>query len=231
MSELTLIGHRLCPYVQRVDMALREAGLAYRREDIELDRKPVWLGAVSPGGTVPALQAGDDGWLFESAAIVHYVDLVSGGRLSPPDPLQRARAEAWMRVGDDLLRRIARIIYQDDTEAALQASLSALESGLSGIAERVVPAPYLCGERFGLLDMVYVTIFRYLPVFGLLRQPPTRTHWVASWAGWWDRVSMRDSVTSSVPDTFQAELVDFIIAKPGHIAARLAEIQPCGIAR
>jgi glutathione S-transferase len=227
MTALTLIGHRLCPYVQRVDMALRETGLDYRREDIELDRKPDWLGRVSPGGTVPVLQVGEDAWLFESASIALYIDIVSGGQLSPVEALDRARAEAWMRVGDDLLRIIAQIIYRDQTEAAMHASLKALSDGLTRVSEHVLPAPYLGGERFGLLDAVYVTIFRYLPVFGRLGMPPTAEHWVPRWAGWWQRVQMRASVRQCVPETFEAELIALIAGRSSLAAKRLA---PMGVA-
>jgi len=226
MTGLTLIGHRLCPYVQRVDMALRETGLDYRREDIELDRKPAWLGTVSPGGTVPVLQVDGDAWLFESAAIALYVDILSGGQLTPAGPLERAWAEAWMRAGDDLLRGIAGIIYRDRTEAELEASLNALRDGLVRASEHLLPAPYLGGERFGLLDAVYVTIFRYLPVFGRLGMPPTAEHWVPRWAGWWQRVQARDSVRQCVPETFEAELIALIARGSSLAAKRLA---PMGV--
>jgi len=93
-APYTLIGHRLCPYVQRVVIVMLEHGIAHDRVDIDLDDKPGWLDRVSPAGQVPVLRAGAETWLFESSAIARYLDQVSGGGLLPADPLARAREEA-----------------------------------------------------------------------------------------------------------------------------------------
>ena len=36
-NQLTLISHKLCPYVQRAVIALEELGVEYKRIDIDLD--------------------------------------------------------------------------------------------------------------------------------------------------------------------------------------------------
>ena len=73
MTKLTLISHKLCPYVQRVAIALAEKGVPFERIDIDLADKPDWFLNVSPLGKTPVLLAGDTA-IFESAVILEYLE-------------------------------------------------------------------------------------------------------------------------------------------------------------
>ena len=70
---LTLVSHALCPYVQRAAIALAEKGAPFTRRDVDLARKPDWFLAISPLGKTPVLVV-DDTPIFESAAIIEYLD-------------------------------------------------------------------------------------------------------------------------------------------------------------
>lgn len=70
--KLTLISHRLCPYVQRAVIALNEKGVAFERIDIDLASKPDWFLKISPLGKVPVLRVSNESGevtLFESNVI------------------------------------------------------------------------------------------------------------------------------------------------------------------
>ena len=54
-QKLTLISHKLCPYVQRAVIALTEKGVPFERIDIDLANKPDWFLKISPLGKVPVL--------------------------------------------------------------------------------------------------------------------------------------------------------------------------------
>ncbi|WP_171258249.1 glutathione S-transferase N-terminal domain-containing protein, partial [Acinetobacter baumannii] len=41
-TSLKLISHKLCPYVQRAVIALKEKGVPFERIDIDLANKPDW---------------------------------------------------------------------------------------------------------------------------------------------------------------------------------------------
>src|ERR1700727_1234379 len=88
-TKLTLISHKLCPYVQRVAIALTEKSLPFTRVDIDLAAKPGWFLAISPLGKTPVLKV-DDGAIFESAVILEYLEDTHEPRLHPADPLDRA---------------------------------------------------------------------------------------------------------------------------------------------
>jgi len=89
MADFTLVSHDLCPYVQRAAIALAEKGVGFRRVNVDLSDKPDWFRAISPLGKVPLLRVGND-VLFESAAIVEYLEETTPHPLHPLDPIKRA---------------------------------------------------------------------------------------------------------------------------------------------
>jgi glutathione S-transferase len=90
-NRLKIVGHKLCPYVQRVVILAEEKNILYERIDIELHDKPKWLLEKSPTGKVPMLLIGEKDILFESSVICDYLDEASKGSLQPDDLFQKAR--------------------------------------------------------------------------------------------------------------------------------------------
>src|ERR1700747_38904 len=105
--KLTLISHKLCPYVQRAVIALTEKGVPFERIDIDLANKPDWFLKISPLGKVPVLTVGagqGEVALFESNVICEYIEeMQSGAKLHSQAPLQRAEHRAWMEFGSAIL--------------------------------------------------------------------------------------------------------------------------------
>src|SRR5215467_13732715 len=95
MTPLTLISHRLCPYVQRAAIALAEKAVPFDRIDVDLAAKPAWFTAISPLGKTPVLKVGDTA-IFESAAILEYLEETQPRPLHPADPLARAEHRGWI---------------------------------------------------------------------------------------------------------------------------------------
>src|ERR1044072_3824574 len=102
-ASLKLISHKLCPYVQRAVIALKEKGVPFERIDIDLANKPDWFLKISPLGKVPVLVVERDGHevaLFESNVICEYIeDTFPDAKLHPQDALDRAQHRAWMEFG------------------------------------------------------------------------------------------------------------------------------------
>lgn len=71
-TDLTLISHPLCPFVQRAAIVLLE-NVVRSSINIDLSPKPDWFLALSPTGKVPLLKVrqakAEDAVLFESVAI------------------------------------------------------------------------------------------------------------------------------------------------------------------
>src|ERR1700722_4336206 len=122
--RLTLISHKLCPYVQRAVIALTEKDVAFERVDIDLPTKPDWFLKVSPLGRTPVLQLGDSAF-FESAVILEYLEETERKPLHPADPLRRAEHRGWIDFGSAVLNDIAGF-YSATDEAAFKAKASQL---------------------------------------------------------------------------------------------------------
>lgn len=85
-----LVSHPLCPYVQRIAIALSERDIDFRRTDIDLNDKPSWFLERSALGKTPVLT--DCGTpIFESSVILEYLEETQPKRLHPSSPLERAR--------------------------------------------------------------------------------------------------------------------------------------------
>ena len=162
MTDLHLISHHLCPYVQRAVIVLTEKGIPHKRTYIDLADKPGWFRALSPLGRVPLLQAGE-AVIFESQVIAEYFDEVTPGSLHPRDPLAKARHRSWIEFGSETLNAIGAFYSARDTHK-LEEKRAALAGKFQRI-EQEIAGPFFAGDSFHLIDGVWGTIFRYFDVF------------------------------------------------------------------
>jgi len=164
MSErLTLISHKLCPYVQRAAIVLAEKGIAFERIDVDLSNKPDSFLRISPLGKTPVLLV-DGEPIFESAVICEYLEDTTLPRLHPGNALHRARHRAWMEFGSAVLNTIAGF-YNAPDEQALHSKAAELRSRFEQIKAALGDGPYFAGGDFSVVDAVFGPIFRYFDVF------------------------------------------------------------------
>ena len=163
MDELVLISHVLCPYVQRVAIALHEKGAAFRRVDVDLANKPGWFVAISPLGKTPLLQV-DGGVIFESAVILEYLEETIAPPLHPATPLQRADHRGWIEFASSVLNDIAGL-YNAADPAAFATKRAALRAKFERLEDRLVGAAFFDGPDFSCVDAAFAPVFRYWDVF------------------------------------------------------------------
>lgn len=219
MSGFVLVSHPLCPYVQRVAIALIEKGVRFERETVDLAEKPDWFLALSPLGKTPVLIV-DGTPVFESAVILEYLEDTVAPPLHPADPLARARDRGFVEFGSEIVSGIG-ALYGAADEAAFASRRAALDAKFARI-ETEVAGPWFAGDRFGLVDAAFGPVFRYLdaldriPEAAGLAARPALDAWRRGLAG---RPSVRDAVAPDYP----ARLWRFLEARPGHIG-RLAAL-------
>jgi glutathione S-transferase len=207
MATLTLISHHLCPYVQRVAIALAERGVGFERIYIDLAAKPDWFVALSPLGKVPLVRV-DDEVLFESTVICEYLEDTLPEPLHPADPLERARHRAWMELGSSILGDIWSLEIAQDAAGVAHAT-AALRAKFARVEAELGDGPYFAGARFSLVDAVFGPAFRYFDVFdeladlGVFTDLPKVRAWRRALA---DRPSVRGAVTADYSDRLRAFL-------------------------
>src|SRR6185295_3179502 len=134
-TQLTLVSHRLCPYVQRAAIALAEKGVPFTRRDVDLANKPDWFKAISPLGKTPVLLVGATA-IFESAVILEYLEDTQQRPLHPADPLARAEHRSWIEFGSAILNDIAGL-YGAPDEASFATKVAALRTKFARVEERL----------------------------------------------------------------------------------------------
>jgi glutathione S-transferase len=212
-AKLTLISHKLCPYVQRAVIALNEKGVPFERVDIDLANKPDWFLKISPLGKVPVLVVrSDEGEvaLFESNVICEYIEDTQGGaKLHPQDPLQRAQHRAWMEFGSTILSELWGLETTGDP-AIFEAKRVEIAAKFARVEEALSSGPFFAGEKFSLVDAVFAPIFRYFDVFdtmidlSVFAETPKVQAWRAALA---KRPSIRTAVGADYPQLLHAFLV------------------------
>ena len=222
MTRFKLISFKLCPYVQRAAIVLAEKGVPFERVDIDLSNKPDWFVKLSPLGKVPVLVVDRDGEetaLFESAVIAEYLDETVEPRLHPADPLEKARDRAWIEFASATLADIYGLYTGD--EATFAAKLEAIRGKFDRLEAIFGDGPYFAGERFSLVDAAFAPAFRYFDTFDriLIESPFDAREKLKRWR---KALAERSSVRGAVAADYAEELIDFVIAKGGHMA-RLAE--------
>jgi glutathione S-transferase len=212
-APLRLISHKLCPYVQRAVIALKEKGVVFERVDIDLDNKPDWFLKLSPLGKVPVLTVASDrgeAALFESNVICEYIEETqAGAKLHPQDPLQRAQHRAWMEFGSAILTDLWGL--ETTTDAAIfESKREALVAKFGRVEAALGAGPFFAGENFSLVDAVFAPIFRYFDVFEefidlqVFAKAPKVRKWRAELA---KRPSVRGAVGADYPELLRAFLV------------------------
>lgn len=202
---MQLISFKTCPFVQRAVLALEEKGVPCEVVYIDLANKPAWFLAKSPRGRVPVLDLGEIS-LFESQAIVEYLDETLPPRLASPDPVLRARERAWFAfASEDLFFPMYRLMTTRSAEE-LASTAAQLRERLARLEPELAGRDWLSGDgrAFGLADVAMAPFF-------------TRAELVRRWGGldlldhvpavraWGERLLARPAMARSVPADFEQE--------------------------
>ncbi len=96
---IKIVSFKICPFVQRVTAALEAKQIPYQVEYISLKDKPQWFLDISPNGQVPVLVTEKGTALFESDAIIEYIEDEFGPLEQQISNEQRALDRAWSYLG------------------------------------------------------------------------------------------------------------------------------------
>ncbi|NLR76260.1 glutathione S-transferase family protein [Leeia aquatica] len=216
--KLTLISHRLCPYVQRAAIALQEKGVPFERVDIDLAHKPDWFLALSPTGKTPLLLV-EGQPIFESAVICEYLEDTALPALHPTDALQRAQHRGWIEFASVTLNDIGNL-YAAADEAGLQRAGQALRTRFERLESVLGEGSFFAGSAFSLVDAAFAPAFRYFEAL-------TEVADLQLFAGlpklqaWRQALADRPSVQQAVDVGYPRELRAFVSQKGSALARRM----------
>jgi glutathione S-transferase len=155
-------------------IALREAGVAFEAEKVDLGSKQTEGGAdyraINPKGYVPALHLDDGQVLTEGPAIVQYIaDLKPGSKLAPASGThERYRLQEWLNfITAELHKSIGSLFnakmpkeWQDQVKEAIGNRFDFLSKQLEGKA-------FLTGDGFTVADGYLFTVLGWTKYVGI----------------------------------------------------------------
>lgn len=140
-------------------IVLREAGLPFEIEKVDLGKKKTESGAdylaINPKGYVPALALPDGGLLTEGPAIVQYLaDQAPAAGLAPaggtPD---RYRLQEWLNFISTEIHKGFSPLWSDATPADFKATVvQDLKKRFALLDEHLAKHDYLMGQDFTVAD-------------------------------------------------------------------------------
>lgn len=218
-ASLKLISHKLCPYVQRAVIALKEKSVPFERIDIDLANKPDWFLQLSPLGKVPVLlvtTGNGEVALFESNVICEYIEETqAGAKLHPADALKRAEHRAWMEFGSAILGDLWGLETTTDP-ATFETKRQALVAKFARVEAALSAGRFFAGEAFSLVDAVFAPVFRYFDLFDELTEhgifkdvPKVRV--------WRNELAKRPSVVTAVSADYPQLLRAFLVRHDAHL--------------
>lgn len=140
------------PYGAKVRMAAAYTGIACESVSVATYDKPEQLISANPLGKIPTLVMEDGSALFDSRAIMQFIDRESGKKLFPRSAPKRTEAERMEALADGICDCLLAQIYEQRFRPAEKIE----QSWLDLQEEKVTRAfDYLCAERISLPSKIH----------------------------------------------------------------------------
>lgn len=208
--EYRLVSFNLCPFVQRSVITLKEKGVPFEIEYIDLQNPPDWFKEMSPLGNVPVLQVGTE-VLFESAVINEFIDESTAGHLHPEDALLRAKNRAWIEFVSQCIVASYRLYTTADPVKRKELSKD-LDDKLQRLEQQVV-GPLFNGAEFCLVDAAAAPMLQRLVWVQELLPNTDILGRHSALQSWYQALFSRDSVTTSIVPEANSLFRDMLITR------------------
>jgi glutathione S-transferase len=157
-------------------IALREAGLPFSIEPVDLAKKTLRSGAdfrsVNRKGAVPALELEDGRVLTEGAAIVQYIaDLAPDAALAPrAGSWARYRVQEWLNyVATEVHKSFGPLFDPRASDTAKQSARDTLAVRFEHLTQALEGRRYLVDDTFSIADGYLFAILRWPNVFAFMK--------------------------------------------------------------
>lgn len=154
---IKVISFTICPFVQRVTALLEAKQIPYQVEYISLKDKPQWFLELSPNGQVPVLITESGVALFESEAIVEYLDEVYPSLESEVTPEQRAIDRAWSYQASKHYLVQCGAMRSADKETLLERT-EKLGKAFEKAEKQIGEGPYFKGASISNVDIAWLPL-------------------------------------------------------------------------
>ena len=208
MSNPTLHGPGFSTYVRSVRITLAEKGVAYDLNEINfLEGWPDGYENLHPFKKVPVLEH-DGITLYETPAILTYIDAAfDGPALLSEKPAECAKSLQTIGIVDSyaynalitrtfIQRAVVPMLGGTTDESMIEGARGDCERVISVLNGRVTGQDYFGGDSVSLADCHVVPVIHYT---GQIPEGQALLSKAPALSAWMERMSSRDSVSSTVP--------------------------------
>jgi len=154
---IKIVSFKICPFVQRVTALLEAKHIPYEIEYINLNDKPQWFLDISPSGQVPLLITESGTALFESDAIVEYIDEVTAPLVTETTPEQRALDRAWSYQATKHYLVQCSTMTSANQETLTERS-EKLNKAFAKAEKQLTDGPFFNGKIMGNVDVAWLPL-------------------------------------------------------------------------
>ncbi|NKB52144.1 MAG: glutathione S-transferase family protein [Rhizobiaceae bacterium] len=154
---IKVVSFKICPFVQRVTAMLEAKNIPYEIQYISLSDKPQWFLDISPTGQVPLLVTESGTPLFESDAIVEYIDEVSAPLVTDTTAERRAVDRAWSYQATKHYLVQCSTMQSADGDKLLERS-EKLNKSFARAEKQLGSGPYFHGDEIGNVDIAWLPL-------------------------------------------------------------------------
>ncbi len=211
-----LVSFKLCPFVQRVAIALQCKAIEHTLEYIDLAAPPPWFVELSPLKKVPLLLV-DGHVLFESSVINEYLDDAYPNKLHPTDLILRAKNRGWIEHGNDCMSSTFHLSIKEAEQDFIAvrddflAKFDPVENALQG-------GPFFNGKEFSLVDASYAPLLQRLEFINEIRPGIFDTVRHPKIGAWKDALLKFDAVRESCVPEIKALYYELLWKRQGYIS-------------
>lgn len=212
---IKVISFTICPFVQRVTALLEAKNIPYQLEFISLSNKPEWFMEISPNGQVPVLITENGTALFESDAIVEYIDDISQPLEDTISAEQKAINRAWSYQATKHYLAQCSAQLSVDAETLGQRG-EKLDKAFSKMERAFGDGAYFNGDTLGNVDIAWLVLLHRADIirrhsgYDFLAKFPKLKQWQCN-------LMCSGLAEKSVADDFEQRFVDFYLSDSTYL--------------
>lgn len=154
---MKIVSFKICPFVQRVTALLEAKCKSYDIEYINLNNKPEWFLGISPNAQVPILITDNNEVLFESDAIVEYIEEVVPDPLYDVSPTTKAQERAWSYLASKHYLVQCSAQRSGSKEILIERS-EKLRKAFGKLEQRLTGSKFFNGDTIGMVDIAWLPL-------------------------------------------------------------------------
>lgn len=224
-----LVSFKLCPFVQKAIIVLKQKQIDYDIEYIDLAAPPGWFLKISPFGKVPVLIMDKD-VIFESTVINEFLEEAFPNKLHPADLIQRAKNRSWIEFSSSCLSASFKLSIAESKQD-FEQTLDGLNDRFDQLEAILENQPYFNGDQFSLVDASYAPLIHRLHCMDELNTGMFRPDRHPKINRWKDRLLQEDSVVHSTVSNFTELYRQLLWTRQGYISTFLdpGQYQPVAV--